>query len=563
MRVAVYARVSTQRQAQIQSIEPQIERLQAHVQRQGWTLAPQDIYRDDGYSGATLRRPGLERLRDRAAGAHLDRILVSAPDRLARNYVHQVLLVEELQRHGAEVEFLDRPMSQDPHDRLLLQIRGAVAEYERRLIADRMRRGRLRKLQSGTLLPWTQPPYGYRLDPDRPRDPAGVRVDESEAAVVRNLFVWFVEEGLTLVGLVGRLRELGIPSPQGHEYWPRTTLRGLLTNPTYTGQVLANRTCSQAAHKRRSPLQPVGHRASSTRTDPEQWIPVAQVPALVSEEQFALAQAQLRRNRERARRNAKEGRYLLRALVSCGHCRRSCIGRRASPRYTYYLCRIQAQAQMLVGGEQCRARHIPAPQLDALVWQDLCTVLQHPEAIAQAMARAKSGCWQPQELQARRTNLRRGRGALRQQMERLTEAYLAAALGLEEYRRRRSDLELRLCSLERQEELLSAEAEQRDELAQLAAYAEDFCRRIGEGLEQAGFTRKRELIELLIDRVVVTEDLVEIRYVIPTHPSGEQQRFCLLRTDYQAVDSSGRFSARKPPQCAGCGASGATPRAPD
>ena len=110
---------------------------------------------------------------------------------MARNYVHQVLLVEELQRHGAEVEFLDRPMSQDPHDQLLLQIRGAVAEYERTLISERMRRGRLAKLRAGSLLPWTRPPYGYRLDPDRPRDPAGVRLDEAEAAVVRDLFAWY------------------------------------------------------------------------------------------------------------------------------------------------------------------------------------------------------------------------------------------------------------------------------------------------------------------------------------------------------------------------------------
>jgi site-specific DNA recombinase len=124
-------------------------------------------------------------LRDAAASARLDRIPVTAPDRLARNFVHQALLVEELQKHGAEVVFLDRPMSRAPHDQLLLQIRGAVAEYERTLITERMRRGRLRKLRPGTLLPWTQPPCGYWLDPDRPRDPAGVRLDEVEAAVVR------------------------------------------------------------------------------------------------------------------------------------------------------------------------------------------------------------------------------------------------------------------------------------------------------------------------------------------------------------------------------------------
>jgi site-specific DNA recombinase len=129
MRVAVYVRVSTQRQAQAQTIEQQLERLQAHIQAQRWELREENIFRDDGYSGATLNRPGLDRLRDKVRSAELDRVLLTAPDRLARNYVHQVLLLEELGAYGCQIEFLDRPMSQDPNDQLLLQIRGAVAEY--------------------------------------------------------------------------------------------------------------------------------------------------------------------------------------------------------------------------------------------------------------------------------------------------------------------------------------------------------------------------------------------------------------------------------------------------
>ena len=176
MRVAMYVRVSTQRQAQTQTIEQQIERLEKQAQQQGWNVPLENVFRDDGHSGSTLKRPGLDRLRDRVARRELDLIAMTAPDRLARNYVHQVLLLEELEKYGCRVEFLDRPMSQDPHDQLLLQIRGAVAEYERTLITERMRRGRLRKLEAGLLLPWTRPPYGYRVDPDRPRDPAGVRL---------------------------------------------------------------------------------------------------------------------------------------------------------------------------------------------------------------------------------------------------------------------------------------------------------------------------------------------------------------------------------------------------
>src|SRR5581483_6980587 len=142
MPIAMYVRVCTQRQAQTQTIEQQIQRLRAHIAAQGEQLAEQNIFRDDGYSGAGLRRPGLDRLRDQAAMAQFDKVVITDPDRLARNYVHKALLLEELQKHGCQVEFLDRPLSQDPHDQLLLQIRGAVAEYERTLLAERTRRGR-------------------------------------------------------------------------------------------------------------------------------------------------------------------------------------------------------------------------------------------------------------------------------------------------------------------------------------------------------------------------------------------------------------------------------------
>src|SRR5260221_10704765 len=158
MRVARYARVSTSRKAQAQTIEQPLERLRAHLVSQGAVVDEQPIFRDAGYSGASLSRPGLDQLRDRAALAEFDRVVVTAPDRLARQYVHQVLLIEELHAHGCPVEFLERPMSQDPHDQLLLQIRGAVAEYERTLICDRMRRGHRGDAGLSLLVPPTPVP---------------------------------------------------------------------------------------------------------------------------------------------------------------------------------------------------------------------------------------------------------------------------------------------------------------------------------------------------------------------------------------------------------------------
>jgi site-specific DNA recombinase len=410
-----------------------------------------------------------------------------------------------------------------------------VAEYERTLISERMRRGRLRKLRAGALLPWTRPPYGYRLDPERPRDPAGVRLDQAEAAVVRDLFAWFADEGQPLYALQRRLDRLGIASPRGHRLWSSSALHGVLTNPTYLGQVFAHRVRTHPAQRRHSALLPVGCSGvgRARPVDEAEWIPVAPVPAIVGRAQFDRAQQRLAYNRRMARRNNQAHPYLLRGLVSCGRCRLACCGRHTRPGYAYYVCPTKLRSRLLVPGERCPARYVPARALEELVWRDLCEVLAAPEMIARAMARARGGHWPPQELQARRADLRRGRAALGQQLERLTEAYLAGVVPLAEYERRRRDAEARLQALDRQEHDLEHEAGRRSETAGLAAHAEAFCRRVREGLAAADFGRKRALLELLVDRVVVADGAVEIRYAVPTGPDGERGPFCRLRSDYR------------------------------
>jgi site-specific DNA recombinase len=535
MRIAMYIRVSTQRQAQTQTSEQQLERLQAHARQQNWIVPLENIFRDDGYSGATLKRPGLDRLRDRVADRELDLILITAPDRLARNFVHQVLLLEEIEKYGCQVHFLDRPMSQDPHDQLLLQIRGAVAEYERSLISDRMRRGRQRKLEAGLLLPWKRPLYGYRMDPDHPRDPAGVRVEETEAAVVRDLFAWYAEDTCSFFELARRLHRLGIMSPMGRKHWNLNTIHNMLTNPTYTGQVYANRWHRIGTLKRRSAILVPQHRSEYTRVNAprQEWTFVTTVPALVSQEVYDRVQAKLSVNRAFAQRNNTRNDYLLRALVSCGVCGLACGGIRNSQGYQYYRCVGKQSPIYSRHEEHCPARLSPAGQLDEAVWKDLCDLLTHPEPIAHALQRAHGGHWLPQEMQSRQQGLRRAHGSLSQQLDRLTEAYLSGIVPLEEYRRRRADTEQRQQALEEQQRQLDQHTNRQNELAGLAQSVEGFCQRIRPGLEQASFAQKRQLVELLIDRVLVTNTEIEIRYVVPTSPAGEKNHFSHLRSLYR------------------------------
>jgi site-specific DNA recombinase len=533
MNVAIYVRVSTQRQQQAQTIQQQLERLQAHIVAKGWQLSEEHIFRDEGYSGTKLNRPGLDSLRDRAAMAEFEAVLITAPDRLARNYVHQMVILEELERHGCRVEFLDRPMSDDPHDQLVLQIRGAVAEYEQILIADRMRRGRLRKLQAGQLSPWTCAPYGYILDAERPRDPTRIRINEVEATFVRQMFAWYadLEANVTLYKIAKRLSDDGVPTPRGGARWNVASIRGILKNPAYTGTAYSHRTQGIPARQRKSALLPVGPGVSSRPVPSEEWLSIP-VPALIDQEQFDQVQARLASNHQMASRNNTKHSYLLRGLVSCGQCRLSCTSRTTSPGYSYYLCRGKTDALRAVKGQRCLARYAPAEELDALVWQDLCHVIAHPETIALALERAQSGCWLPQQLQARGKTLRQTLDQLTRQEERLLEAYLSEVIMLSELERKRAEIAQKKNALQTQLRQLEAQTRKQIEITSVAASIETFCQQVQKGLENATFAQRRQLIELLIDRVIVNDGQVEIRYVIPTTEEGTKTRFCHLRTDY-------------------------------
>jgi site-specific DNA recombinase len=347
-----------------------------------------------------------------------------------------------------------------------------------------------------------------------------VRCDEAEGATVAEMFAWYAEEGRSLHGLAQKLRSDGTSPPLVKGRWNVTSLRGILINPVYTGTIFAGRI--QAAPRRL--------RAR------EEWVPVASIPAIVSQEQFDRVQAKLAQNRQFARRNNTAHPYLLRALVSCGLCGLACLGRCLPAGHRYYCCRGKLSRLHSGQDSKCLSWFIPAEQVEALVWNDLCQLLTHPEAIRHALERAHGGHWLPQELRARRETLRRGQASIAQQIERLTEVYLAGVVRLEEYQRRRGDLGQRQQALATQEQQLAAQTERQADIARLGLGLEGFSQRVSQGLEQATWEQKRQLIEWLVTRVVVTNGEVEIRYVIPTSPAAQNSGHCHLRSDYRALD---------------------------
>ena len=319
IQVALYARVSSEQQHEARTIDSQVADLRARIVRQGLVLPSALEFVDNGYSGATLIRPALERLRDVAAAGGIDQLYVHCPDRLARNYAHQVLLLEEFHRAGVEVIFLNREVGQTPEDQLLLQVQGMISEYERAKILERSRRGKRHAAQVGRVSVLSCAPYGYRYV--SAWDGAGVarfEIVPEEARVVRQIFEWVGRERCSIGEVQRRLNAAREQTRTGKTVWDRATIWGILKNPAYKGEAACGKTAVEPLHprlraQRGRSLQP--KKAYSTHdVPPEQWLHIP-VPALVDVALFETVAEQLQENRQRARVSRRGARYLLQGLL--------------------------------------------------------------------------------------------------------------------------------------------------------------------------------------------------------------------------------------------------------
>jgi site-specific DNA recombinase len=247
--VALYARVSSDRQVEDGTIASQLASLHTYVEEHGYTLEADLIFTDDGFSGATLARPGLDALRDHAMMGTIDHMLVLTPDRLARNHAHQLVLIEEFKRLGVEILFVNRPIAQPPEDQLLLQMQGVIAEFEREKIIERSRRGKLHKAKQGCVSVLSGAPYGYVYIAASDSGEARHEIHPHEAEIVRRVFTLYVDDGLSIGAIARTLTADHIPTRRGAPQWERSVVWGMLRNPAYTGQAAYRKT--QAVSRQR------------------------------------------------------------------------------------------------------------------------------------------------------------------------------------------------------------------------------------------------------------------------------------------------------------------------
>src|SRR5450432_4090009 len=239
---AIYARVSSDQQREANTIASQTASLIEFAQGHDLEVPEEWVFEDDGYTGATLERPGLEHVRDLAAEGQIQVVLAYSPDRLSRKYAYQVLLMEELARNGVETVFLKAPQTATPEDQLLVQFQGMIAEYERAQILERSRRGKRHRAQQGQVSVLSGAPYGYRYVKKSDSTAAYYEVIGAEADVVRLAFQTYIEQTASINGITRMLNELQIPTRKGIARWERSTVWAMLRNPAYAGRACFGKT---------------------------------------------------------------------------------------------------------------------------------------------------------------------------------------------------------------------------------------------------------------------------------------------------------------------------------
>jgi site-specific DNA recombinase len=519
-RDAIYARVSSQRQADEATIQSQIAALEHRLKADGGRLEPEMRFLDDGYSGTTLQRPALEQLRDLIHAGGVDRLYIHSPDRLARKYVHQALLMEEFNRQQVEVVFVTSPPSDaSPESNLLLQMQGMIAEYERAKILERTRRGRRFHARQGQVSVLGHAPYGYRYVSKIAGDgEARYEIVEDEARVVRELFRWVALEGLSLTALVRRLAKQRLPTRKGRRRWDKATLRGMLVNPAYYGEAQWGKTrlgprTSTPRPKRGQPEVPRRHQVPRP-TPPQERERIA-VPPLIGKDLFDAAGERLAENRRKQRERQSGATYLLSGLLVCGRCGSAYCGRRhgsGAKRYVYYRCLGTDKHRN--GGEVWCQNAAVTGALEDEVWVDVGEVIQNPERLRRELERRLN----PEPLGDDCEALRGSIARLKRQLARLLDLYETGYLEKEDFAARMQRVKDRLAREEHAYGQWSEAKQSARDHAELLADFERFTNRLRTGLETLDFTTKRKILMLLIKRIEVNDEDVHIVYKIQTHP---------------------------------------------
>jgi site-specific DNA recombinase len=528
---AIYARVSSVQQKEENTIASQTAALIEFAREQGFGVPDEWVIEDAGFSGASLLRPGLERLRDLAAEGRIQAVLIHSPDRLSRRYAYQVLLIEELARHGVETIFIKAPHSGTPEDQLMLQFQGMIAEYERAQILERSRRGKRHRAKAGEVSVLCGAPYGYRYIRKTSDAPARYEIDAAEVEVVRLVYEKYTVDSLSIGAIARLLREMGLPTRRRVTRWERSVVWAMLRNPAYKGTACFNKTQIGSRQKVTKPLRLSGRAVHGDKSGGherprEEWIEVP-VPAIVSEETFALAHERLVDNKRFAARRTIEP-SIVQGLVSCRKCgyALSRTSSRSSARKIHYYRCLGSDAWRHLGGAVCDSRPIRQDLLDQVVWQEVIRLIEDPALISAELDRRLDVARAAEPTKRRQETLERELTRVAKSLERLITAYQEELLSLDELRRRTPELRAREQGVRAELQAIINQAADRMSFLRLAETLTAFLQRLQESAGSMEITDRQRVVRLLVKEVLVDDDAITIRHSIPSHsitpPTGNE-----------------------------------------
>lgn len=526
---AIYARVSTQVQEKDNTIHSQVEKLRKHAKEHHLHFDERDCFLDEGYSGGVLIRPALDKVRDAIAEGAYDTLLIYDPDRLARSYVHQMVLLEEINANGCRVEFIRNPIGDSPDEQLLLQMQGMIAEYERAKIQERTRRGKLHRMRNGEIVNGRKI-FGYEYIKKTSTAPARYEIIEEEAKVVKTIFEWFVCEKLTLREIGIRLNEQGIDSPRGGR-WQGPNIGNHLKNSIYTGTGYANR-FKAVEPKRRGAVQDKYYKYAKTTMEKrpeEEWF-AFDAPRIISDEQFELAQRQLERNRRLSARRTKNE-YLLRGIVKCGECGLSMFSQKGRYQCPYSRPAYAAEHER----EVCvNKQRISTEELDKRIWEEVYKLLKSRRRLRQIhqQLRKKASPTATGDGGA----LSKKREKLSSQANRINDLYILGAIDKKDHQEKHSTIQSKLKVVDRQLSSLKHNTLEEEEIEKMLTSFNKFTDAIKKELESANFATKRHAVEEIVKSVEIKKDEIILNYAVPL--KRKKGTLSMLTHDYSLIWSS-------------------------
>ena len=523
---AIYARVSGDNQKKEETIDSQIDAIQAYAKEKKYSVIHDWIFRDEAQSGKFLDRPGLDGLRDLARDGGPDVIIIHEPDRLARKNAYQVLLLEEFEKTGIAVEFVKCKSGDTPEEQFTINMLGVFAEYERAKIIDRCRRGRLYKAKMGKLSVIPQAPYGFNRNKDGCKDT--FEIDPDKSSIVKEIFFLFTHKQFSLGAICNYLNAKAISTPKNGKHWERSTLRDILKNETYTGTAYFGKTekCEGVPNRimRCNGKKFTKSRHARKERPKDLWIPMA-VPGFISENDFQLAQELLEKNKKFSHRNTKEP-SLLQGLLVCKKCKRS-FYKKVRGKVSYYCCNSMLQKDI----PKCGTRSINLQELDSAVWNEVSKLLNDPSLLEQEIARRVDESKQDIGKHFKQERIEKDIAQLSKAKDKLLDAYENGdCLTLEELRHRMEKIKNKTDELETELKKIKSIKVQREKDIDIKASLEHFKKRLTASSTDLSMLEKQKIVRLLVEEVVIDDESIKIQHCIPPR-GGEVQEspLCSVR----------------------------------